>query len=97
MRWHQLGQHGGVLAACPCPEQQALDPAEVEEATTRALRDAAAQGVAGKPLTPWLLAAVTETLGPRTITANHALLLNNARIGARLASALRQLSTTRDH
>lgn len=97
IRWRQLAQQGGVLVACPCPEEHALEPAEVEEATTRALRDAAAQGVSGKPLTPWLLAAVTETLGPRTIAANHALLLNNARVGAGVASALRQLSTARDH
>jgi pseudouridine-5'-phosphate glycosidase len=94
MRWRQLGQQGGVLIACPCPEDQALDPAEVEEATTRALRDAAAHGVCGKPLTPWLLAAVTKSLGPQTVTANHALLLNNARIGASLATALCQLRAT---
>ncbi|HZS21675.1 MAG TPA: pseudouridine-5'-phosphate glycosidase [Pseudonocardiaceae bacterium] len=97
IRWRQLAQQGGVLVACPCPEEQALEPAEVEAATTRALHDAAAQGVSGKPLTPWLLAAITETLGPRTVTANHALLLNNARVGAHLAGALRKLSPARSH
>lgn len=93
LRWRALGQKGGVLVACPCPEDQALELAEVEDATARALRDAAAQGVSGKPLTPWLLAAVTETLGRRTVIANHALLLNNARVGASLATALRQLGS----
>jgi pseudouridylate synthase len=90
-RWHRLGQRGGVLVACPCPAEQALDPTDVEQATARALRDAAAQGVSGKDLTPWLLASVTTTLGPRTILANHALLLNNARIAASIATALCEL------
>ena len=92
LRWHRLGQRGGVLVACPCPEKQALDPSEVEQSTTRALREAAAQGVSGKSLTPFLLASVAKTLGPRTVSANHALLLNNARIAASIATALRELS-----
>ncbi len=91
IRWSRLGQRGGVLVACPCPEEQALGFSEVEEATARALRDAVARGVHGKPLTPWLLASVTESLGPRTVTANHALLLNNARAGASIATALCEL------
>lgn len=93
IRWHRLKQSAGVLVACPCPEDQALGLAEVEEATARALHDAAARGVSGKALTPWLLAAVTEILGPRTVTANSALLLNNARTGAGLATALRRLAS----
>jgi pseudouridylate synthase len=93
IRWRRLGQRGGVLVACPCPEDQALEPSEVEEATARALRDAAAAGVSGKALTPWLLASVTEALGARTITANHALLLNNARVGTSIATALCRLSS----
>lgn len=94
VRWRRLHQRGGVLVACPCPEQQALEPSEVEQATTQALRDAAAQHISGKALTPWLLASVTAGLGHRTLTANHALLLNNARVGARLATGLRELDPT---
>ncbi|MDQ3761358.1 MAG: pseudouridine-5'-phosphate glycosidase [Actinomycetota bacterium] len=93
IRWRWLRQRGGVLVACPCPEEQALEPSEVEETTARALRDAAAEGVYGKRLTPWLLASVTKTLGPRAVAANHALLLNNARVGASIATALCQLSS----
>jgi pseudouridine-5'-phosphate glycosidase len=48
--------------------------------------------VSGKSLTPWLLASVTKTLGPRAHVANHALLLNNARVAASIATALRELS-----
>jgi pseudouridine-5'-phosphate glycosidase len=93
IRWRRLAQAGGVLVACPCPQDQALDTAEVEDATAHALRDAAAAGVSGKPLTPWLLASVSGTLGARAIAANHALLLNNARVGASIATALCQLSS----
>jgi pseudouridylate synthase len=91
-RWRRLAQRSGVLVACPCPEDQALQFAEVEEATASALRDAAARGVSGKALTPWLLVSVATTLGARAIAANHALLLNNARVGADLATALCQLN-----
>jgi pseudouridine-5'-phosphate glycosidase len=93
IRWRRLGQRGGVLVACPCPADQALEPAEVEEATACALRDAAAAGVSGKALTPWLLASVSGALEARAIAANHALLLNNARVGARIATALCRLSS----
>ncbi|MDQ3886148.1 MAG: pseudouridine-5'-phosphate glycosidase [Actinomycetota bacterium] len=94
IRWRRLHQQGGVLVACPCPEEQALEPSEVEQATIQALCDAAAQGVSGKSLTPWLLASVTNSLGTRTVAANHALLLNNARVGAGLATALRELTSS---
>jgi pseudouridine-5'-phosphate glycosidase len=93
LRWRRLNQRGGVLVACPCPEEQALEPSEVEQATAEALRDAATQGVSGKSLTPRLLASVATSLGARTVTANHALLLNNARVGASIATAICELST----
>lgn len=93
IRWRRLRQSGGVLVACPCPEQHALELSEVEQATTQALRDAAAQNVNGKRLTPWLLAAVTEILGSRTLAANQALLLNNARVAASIATTLCELSS----
>lgn len=93
VRWRRLNQRGGVLVACPCPEQQALDSSEVEQATARALADAAAQGISGKSLTPWLLASVTHSLGERTVAANRALLVNNARVGASLATALCELNS----
>ncbi|HET9258366.1 MAG TPA: pseudouridine-5'-phosphate glycosidase [Pseudonocardiaceae bacterium] len=93
IRWRRLRQQGGVLVACPCPEEQALVPSEVERATARALSDAAAKGIYGKSLTPWLLTSVTRSLGARTIPANHALLLNNARAGASIAIALCELSS----
>lgn len=49
--------------------------------------------MSGKALTPWLLAAVVASLGTRAVEANRALLLNNARVGASLATALRDLRT----
>ncbi|HEY2765506.1 MAG TPA: pseudouridine-5'-phosphate glycosidase [Pseudonocardiaceae bacterium] len=93
IRWRRLKQRGGVLVACPCPEEQALELSEVEQATARVLSEAAEQGISGKSLTPWLLASVTKSLGARTLAANHALLLNNARAGASIATALCELSS----
>jgi pseudouridine-5'-phosphate glycosidase len=44
--------------------------------------------VSGKALTPFLLARLVELTGGRARRANEALLLNNARVAARIARAL---------
>ena len=77
------------------PTSLAVDLIDVREdiRTTQALREAAARDVNGKRLTPWLLAAVTEILGSRTLAANQALLLNNARVAASIATTLCELSS----
>jgi pseudouridine-5'-phosphate glycosidase len=49
---------------------------------------AAAQGVSGKDVTPFLLQWLFERTQGRTLEANIALVLNNARLAARIARAL---------
>jgi len=61
-------------------------PAEsVESVLRQALRQAEAQGVRGKDVTPFLLARLAELTGGETLRANLALLRNNARVAAELA------------
>jgi pseudouridine-5'-phosphate glycosidase len=81
------GLGGGMLLCVPCPEEEALPSGEAERAIERAVGEAAARGVHGKALTPFLLARVAELTEGRSRAANLALLRNNARVAAELAAA----------
>ena len=53
----------------------------------RLLADAAAQGIAAKDVTPFLLDRIYALTEGRSLVANTALVLNNARLAARIAAA----------
>jgi pseudouridine-5'-phosphate glycosidase len=79
---------GGVLVGNPIPAEHEL-PADVErEAIAAALAQAAAAGVAGRDVTPFLLERLRHVTAGRSVTANVALLRNNARLAGRIAAAL---------
>ena len=77
-----------MLLCVPPPAGHALQSAEVDEAIAAALEQARRQGVRGKEVTPFLLRAVAEATGGRSLEANVALLMNNARVAASVAVAL---------
>lgn len=85
--WSQEGT-GGMLLCVPCPEEAAIPAGEVGEAIAQAVSEAAARGLRGKAVTPFLLARVSELTGGRSKAANLALLRNNARVAAAVAAAL---------
>jgi pseudouridylate synthase len=72
----------GVVVAVPPPGE--LEGAE--EMVQRAVRELA--GVSGPDLTPRLLARVAELSGGRSLDLNVDLVVNNARVAARVASVL---------
>lgn len=83
-----LGFGSGVVVANPVPAEHEL-PADVYEAgIAKALAEAQRQGVAGRDVTPFLLERLRELTDGRSVATNEALLLNNARLGARLALEL---------
>jgi pseudouridine-5'-phosphate glycosidase len=86
-----LAPSGGALIANPIPEAAALDPAELEDGTARALARAQAEGVTGAALTPFLLAELARRTGGRSVAANTALATANAALAARIAVALAAL------
>lgn len=88
IRLHQTLTPGGVLIANPIPPEDALPPDLVQDAVERALREAERQGIRGKAVTPFLLEAVRQATGGRSLTANVALLRHNAALAARIAAAL---------
>ncbi|MDC6168318.1 pseudouridine-5'-phosphate glycosidase [Paucibacter sp. XJ19-41] len=83
-----LGLAGGVVIANPVPAGQAMERAEIERITAQALAEAAAQGIAGKAVTPYLLARIKALTEGRSLATNIALVKHNAVAGARLAVAL---------
>lgn len=78
----------GLLVAAPVPAEDEFPAAEVEPLIAQALADAAEAGVTGKAVTPYLLARLVALSGARSQRANESLLLNNARVAARIAGAL---------
>ena len=83
----RLGR-GGVVFANPVPESRALAIDEVEGWIARGLARAAENGVRGKAITPLLLERLGEESGGRTLDANAALLVDNARQAAKIAVAM---------
>ena len=79
---------GGVLVANPIPEADALDAGEIEQRIAEAIRDAEAQGVGRKELTPFLLRRIFELTGGQSLKANIALVENNAAVAAQIAVAM---------
>lgn len=81
------GQGSGVLIANPIPEAAEIRREQIEPVILDAVAEAERRGVAGKDLTPFLLARIVERTGGRSLEANIALVLNNARLAARVAVA----------
>jgi pseudouridine-5'-phosphate glycosidase len=84
----QLGLGTGVVVANPIPVEHELPRAEYEHALERAVAEATETRVRGRHLTPFLLDRLADLTGGSTVTANVALLRNNARVAAELAIAL---------
>jgi pseudouridine-5'-phosphate glycosidase len=78
----------GLLITVPIPPEDEWPAQEAKKVIDQALADAEQQGITGKAVTPYLLQRVSELSGNRSKSANIALLLNNARVGAQIARAL---------
>jgi pseudouridine-5'-phosphate glycosidase len=83
----QLGG-GGVVLAQPVDPSVALDPNDFDAALTKAKLQSRRGGIRGPALTPYLLARLAEHTAGRTLRANHALVVANAGLAARVARAL---------
>ena len=83
-----MGLGSGALVCVPVPADVALPDDVARDAIARAIADAEAAGIVGPAVTPWLLARIAEITDGRSIPANTALIVNNARVAAQLAAAL---------
>jgi pseudouridine-5'-phosphate glycosidase len=90
LKAHWALDGAGVVLAQPLPADVALDAGEFHAALAEAERQAKAARVGGAALTPFLLARLAEITEGKTLRANQALIVANARLAARIAAALVQ-------
>jgi pseudouridine-5'-phosphate glycosidase len=86
---HRQLDGAGVVLAQPVPAESALDPKEWDEALEKAEVLASASNIRGQDVTPFLLARIAELTEGRSLRANQALILANARLAAQVARALK--------
>ena len=84
----RIGLPGGQLVANPIPEADEIATATLAPVIAQAITEAEAQGISAKAVTPFLLGRIYELTEGRSLTANIALVLNNARLAALIARAL---------
>jgi pseudouridine-5'-phosphate glycosidase len=94
-RAHQLredmGIPGGQLIANPVPEADQIPHSDIDPIIAQAISEATSQGIHAKSVTPFLLGRIFELTNGRSLETNIALVLNNARLAADIAVALRNI------
>jgi pseudouridine-5'-phosphate glycosidase len=83
-----LGLPGGQLIANPIPTEAEIPRDVMLPIIRRATQDAVDNGISGKDTTPYLLQRIYEISEGRSLEANIALVLNNARLAAQIACEL---------
>ena len=86
--WH-TGLQSAVLVTNPIPLGNAIPKVEMEPIIEKASKEAREKKIHGKELTPFLLQRINELTQGKSMAANLSLLLNNARLAAQIAQALR--------
>jgi pseudouridine-5'-phosphate glycosidase len=84
----QLARGAGMVVAVPIATAEALDRESAEADVARAIMAAEEAGVRGAALTPFLLGALGEATGGKSLRSNVSLLRQNARVAAQIALAL---------
>ena len=83
-----MGIPGGQLVANPIPTEAEIDRATLAPIIAQATADADAHGITGKGVTPYLLQRIFELTEGRSLTANIALVRNNAVLATQIAAEL---------
>ena len=86
----ELGIESALLVTVPVPVEAEVPPEILNKILDESLCDAKDSHIAGRELTPFLLARMAERSAGATLRANIALLENNARVAAQIASELSQ-------
>ena len=87
----ELGIQSGTLVGNPIPARDEIPATQMREVIETAVEEARRANVTGKAVTPWLLDRILQLTNGRSLTANVALVKNNARLAARIARALASL------
>ena len=86
--WHNVGSRSSVLIANPCPAGLECDTDQIDLLVDAGLAEAAALGIEGGEVTPFLLGKMGSDPTAATISANIALLLSNATVASKISVAL---------
>lgn len=82
----QLGLRGGILVACPIPEEDEIPFEKMDVVIKQALKECEEKGVRGKRITPFLLSKVKDLTEGSSLEANIKLVIHNADIGSKIAA-----------
>ncbi len=92
MRAHlDLGLGTGVVVANPIAADEEMPQKLYDDTLKQALAEAAANGITGRAVTPFLLERMRELTGGESVAVNLALLRFNAALAADLAGAIARL------
>ena len=83
---------GGILFVQPPPADLAIPAAEMAGWIESATAEAAERGIRAGAVTPFILGRVADLSQGRTLSTNIGLIVNNARMAARIAVALAEVS-----
>ena len=83
-----LGMRSAILVTDPIPEAEAIPKSEMEPIIAKASVEAMEKEIHGQALTPFLLGRISELTSGKSLKANLALLLNNARLAAEIAKEM---------
>ena len=86
---NMMGLKGGMLVACPVPEEDEIPYEKMSKVIDQALSDCKEAGITGKRITPFLLSRVKDLTEGSSLEANIKLVLNNAKIGANIAKNIK--------
>jgi pseudouridine-5'-phosphate glycosidase len=84
----ELRMQSALLVTVPVPAEAEVESALLEKVLDDSLAEAARRKIAGREVTPFLLARMSQQSKGATLQANIALLENNARVAAQIARAL---------
>jgi pseudouridine-5'-phosphate glycosidase len=87
-----LGLPGAIVIAQPVPAEKGIPRVEMEGTIIAALEQAEGQGVSGKAITPFLLDFMHRATAGRSLKANSALIVANARLAAEIAVEIQRSS-----
>ena len=76
------------MIANPIPVEHEIQNEELAPIIDQANEEALEQGISGKAVTPFLLQRIFELTEGRSLKANIALVLNNARLASKIAIEL---------
>jgi len=83
-----MGLGGGAVICNPVPEADEIPAAEMRGFIDTAVAEAVSRGIAGKPVTPFILGRIVELSGGRSLRTNIALAASNARLAAEIVTRL---------